>query len=660
MDIMRKLKKISALFIVLIIAFGIKAQYSNYKFPEADLSINFPADPGTAQVIKDTKTKQVRKYVVKLKDGDNEYRAEVEFYKEKNPKREIDNFFLAMLSKAQETSNVNFGGKAMTMAKGGTKRKKAVLCVYYSGNKVYRLSIKSAGDFVADDEAGKFFGSLNNGGKTVAVSSSNTNNSNVSTTKTTETTNTNASNSDKKITMEYLASVKSKFNAVKNINQNIVNVGQYPYEFENFANDIKKLDYMNTIQEIKDLGNPDGEFWESDMKAYYDFENTFPTDFETKAMPRVQEKIKYAYSLYSKRQQYPNNVNTAINELEKVKVAIDACKKSFPNSEQIKNGVIDFYSAWDEIAGPVYKGTYLCDFHKENPGRIFYSKEPIDPNNIDPTKFTTEFSLNDHIYAIAFLPKKMKLMGEPGKDDKGLFFKYFTNIDHNVSYTDYVQCYIDKKEYEKNKAYFLMDIMPDPAKASQWDAGMWMDKFAKLSPRKHKFNVSVYKYQPADGWASGEFSIDLTGMDKAKMNADAKAAMTKVEENIAKNQQLPDAFKKKSAVFKDPALSVNGIKAIVKREWGSYIAQVLKVAIVNDGKNTWEVAKDDLGYPENKQNSCAIYIAYKGTDGNCYFIDQSILFVKDYEGGGKYSSTIRIWGHYDLHKIVRIACENIK
>ena len=41
------------------------------------------------------------------------------------------------------------------------EKKKAVLCVYYSGNKVYRLSIKSPGDYVADDEAQKFFGSLN-------------------------------------------------------------------------------------------------------------------------------------------------------------------------------------------------------------------------------------------------------------------------------------------------------------------------------------------------------------------------------------------------------------------------------------------------------------------------------------------------------------------
>jgi hypothetical protein len=655
MDIMRKLKKISALFIVLTIAFGIKAQYSNYKFPEADLSINFPADPGTAQVIKDTKTKQVRKYVVKLKDGDNEYRAEVEFYKEKNPKREIDNFFLAMLSKAQETSNVNFGGKAMTMAKGGTKRKKAVLCVYYNGNKVYRLSIKSPGSYVADEEAEKFFGSLNKSTGTVVAS--NTNNNKSTSTSTTNTTTKVVKKDDNK---EYIQSTKRKISLVKNINRNIVNLGQYPYYFEDFAKDIKELDYANAIKEVKEKGNPGNEFWKQDYEAFLAFETTFPNDFETKAMPRVNEQITYVHSLYSKRQQYPNNINKAINELEKIKPAIDASKKAFPNSEAIKNGAIDFYTAWDEIAGPVYKGTYLCDFHKENPGRIFYSKEPIDPNNIDPSKFTTEFSLNDHIYAIVFLPKKMKLMGEPGKDDKGLFFKYFTNIDHNVSYTDYVQCYIDKKEYEKNKAYFLMDVMPDPAKASQWDAGMWMDKFAKLSPRKHKFNVSVYKYQPTNGWAAGEFSIDLTGMDKAKMAADAKAAMTKVEENIAKNQQLPAAFKKKSAVFKDPALSVNNIKAIVKREWGSYIAQVLKVAIVNDGKNNWEVAKDDLGYPENKQNSCAIYIAYKGTDGKCYFIDQSILFVKDYEGGGRYSSTIRIWGHYDLHKIVRIACENIK
>ena len=568
---MRELKKISALIIVLIIALNVNAQFKNYEFKEAGLNLAFPVDPGTAQVVKDTKTKQVKKYVIKAKDNDTEYRAEVEYYKEKNENREIDNFYLAMLSRAQEKKNVNYAGKSMIKAKGGSKRKKAILCVYYEGNKVYRLSVKSSNNFVSEAEAEKFFGSFNKGTST-SVSNTSTNNVNTSTT---SSTSVSQNKNNSKPSYEYIQSVKSKINAVKEINRNIQNVGQYPYEFENFASDIKKLNYMSTIQEIKDLGNPDGEFWENDLKAYYNFENTFPNDFASKAMPRVNEKIKYAYSLYSNRVSYPNNVSTAINELEKVKVAIDACKTSFPNSEDVKNGVLDFYSVWDEIAGPVYKGTYLCDFHKENPGKIFYSKEPIDINNIDPSKFTTEFTVNDCIYGIAFLPKKMKLMGAPGKDDQGYFFKYYTNIDKSINYQDFIQFNISDAEYEKNNAYFLLDIMPDPAKASQYDAGMWMDKFAKLSGRKHSFNVAVYNYQPTEAWANGEFYIDLTGMDKAKMNEDAKTIMATAEENVARDKKLPDSFKKKSAVFKDPALSINNIKSIVKHQWGKYIAQVL-------------------------------------------------------------------------------------
>lgn len=654
---MKTLTRIISAIIILFITININGQYSNYNFPEAGLSMDFPFDPGAAQVIKDTKTKQVRKYVIKAKEGKTVYKAEVEFYKEKNPKREVDNFFLTMFSKAQEQSNVTYAGKTMLMAKGGNKKAKAILCVYYQGNKVYRLSIKTPGDYASDEDAGKFFGSFNKGNSSVnnAVAS---NNNKINNSSSSSSTSSNSNNN--KYTFDQIQAAKSKMSAVKEINRNIINVGQHPYYFENFANDMRKLNYMNTIAEIKAMGTGNGEFWEDQMKTYYEFETTFPNDFATKAMPRINEKIQYAYSLYSKRETYPANLQTAINELEKVKAAIDACKASFPNSEEVKNGVVDFYSAWDEIAGPVYKGTYLCDFHKENPGKIFYSKEPIDINNIDPTKFTTEFSVNDRIYGIAFLPKKMKLMGEPGKDDNGYFFKYFTNVDKAVSYMDYIQCYIDDAEYDKNKAYFLFDILPDPAKASQNDAGMWMEKFAKLSPRKHSFNVSIYKYQPTEGWASGEFKIDLTGMDKAKMAADAKTTMATVEENLAKKRTLPAAFSKKSAVFKDARLSQANMKKIIMREWGQYISSVLKIAVVDDGKNNWEVATDDWGRPSEKQNSCAIYIAYKGKDGNCYFIDQSILFVRDYEGGGKYSSTVRLFGHYDLHKIVRIACENIK
>lgn len=661
---MKKLfQTIITLCFIAVFTISANAQYKTYNYPEAGLKIDFPNNPGNATVIKDTKTKKARKYVIKTKNENVEFRVETEFYQQKDENREVDNFFLTMFAKVNEKKQVSYAGKSMLMAKGGTKKKKAILCVYYQGNKVYRLSIKSPVNYVSDEEAEKFFGSFNRQGNSTTQEHKVADNSTKSKPEATDDTKNHSetkSEEEKADNEAYIKSIKNKIRIVKNINRNIVNVGQHPYYFENFSDDIKNLDYANIINEAKEKGNPDNAFYEDDFKAFLAFETTFPIDFETKAMRKVNDQIAYAQSLYSKRIQFPDNVSKAINELEKVKPAIDGCKKAFPNSEAIKNGAIDFYTAWDEIAGPVYKGTYLCDFHAENGGKIFYSKEPIDVKNIDPDKFTTEFTVNDHIYGIAFLPKKMKLMGEPGKDNTGLFFKYFTNIDKNINYYDFVQCYMDEKEYEKNKGYFLFDILPDAANANQYDAGLWMDKFAKLSPRKHSFNVSVYKYQPTEAWASGEFTIDLTGMDKTKMAADAKTMMTTVEDNIAKNTQLPDAFKKKSATFKDPALSTANIKAIVKREWGSHVSQVLKVVLVNDGKNTWEVSNDDYGRPEVKQNSCAIYIAYKGIDGKCYFIDQSILFVKDYEGSGKYSSTIRIWGHYDLHKIKRIACENIK
>lgn len=240
----------------------------------------------------------------------------------------------------------------------------------------------------------------------------------------------------------------------------------------------------------------------------------------------------------------------------------------------------------------------------------------------------------------------------------GYYLKYYPNVDNKISYFNVLTVSVSKTQYEENKSYLLLDILPDPSKATQYDAGKWAESFAKLSPRKHSFNVSIYNQQPTQGWGSGKFEIDFTGMDREAMQANAEKTIASVEDNIAKNTKLPEHIAKPSSTFGSSMLSQSNIKAIIKREWGKHIKQVLKIRITPNNK--WEVALDDYRRPENKQNSNPIYIAYKGTDGKCYYIDQSILFVRDYQGNGKYSSTVRIWGHYDLHKIKRIACENIK
>lgn len=641
--------KLSLIAWFVVVSTSVLAQnFAPYEFSDAHLKLSFPNNPGPARVIKDLETGQVRKYIIKTKDGKIEYRAEVEFYKEKNVDREADNFFLAMLSSVAEKKSVTYGNKEMVQIKGGNKRKKAILCVFYEGNRVYRLSITSPGTYVSEDLATQFFGSYNQDDNLSENLNSNDSDAVIGDEQSGSKTEENNLDS-------YIEIMNEKFRIIQRINKNLSNVGQYAYSYVSFSKDITELEYKETLLLAEQYGNPENHFFEDDFDNFISFKTSFPMDFEMKFIPRLQEKLSYIQEIYAKRVEFPDNESLAISELEKIKPAIDACVVEFGNAEQIQNGKMDFYAVWDEIAAPLFKGLYLCDFHKENVGKIFFSNQPINPENITPDQFKNNFSINENIYGIVFLPKGIKHMGELSNENGASVLHLYTNMDNNNSYTDYILRVVENNELEENKGYILLDILPDSSTMSQNDAGKWMEKFARLSPRKHTFNISLENYQPGVGWASGMIEIDFTGMNKDQMASQAKALISAVEDKIAKNRQLPDYISASSAKFGSSMLSHSNIKTIIKRDWGDHIAEVLKIRITPN--NDWVVSYDDYGNPENKINSNPIYIAYKGTDGKCYYIEESIWFVRDYEGNGKYSSNVRIWGHYDLQKIIRIACE---
>ena len=642
-------------FVLLVCTTGVNAQFTTYNFPEANLTMDFPFDPGKASVVKDLSTNQVRKYVIKAKSGKTVYKAEVEYYKSKDENLEISNYFLSIMGKANEKKNVTYAGKAMLMAKGGNKKNKGIICLFYEGNRLYRLSIKTPGEFATEEEMNNFFGSFNKPGgsssENIAVSNEN-NNSNG--------TSSGTSNND----ANYKQFVYEKMWIANEVLDLLGNFNTYNFaeQSQNLEKTLNKLDYSNTNKRMLEEGSVNFS-GTRDTEVYanlVEFEAAFGKAFAQKLMPAIEAKIQNAYREHNDTQYGEHSRKRALQAIDELIPVNETCYKFFPNEENIKGTYTYFQTALNDIAGDYYKDLYLCDFHKANQGKVFYSKEPIDPNNIDPSKFTTEFSVNDHIYGIAFLRKKMNDMGSPGKENGSYFFKYFLNMDNDISYTNYVQFNVSDEYVAENKSYFLMDIIPDPTKASQGDAGKWMEKFATLAPRKHNFQVCVYDWQPSTAWASGTLEIDFAGMDRAKMSADAKKTITQVEENLAKSRKLPEAYSKPGATFKSSMLSQANMRAIIKKEWGAHVAEVLKIVVVSDGVNNWKTSMDDYGRPELKHNSCNIFFAYKGTDGKCYFMKESLTFVRDYQGGGKYSSTVRIWSHFDLYTHVRIACENIK
>ena len=100
---------------------------------------------------------------------------------------------------------------------------------------------------------------------------------------------------------------------------------------------------------------------------------------------------------------------------------------------------------------------------------------------------------------------------------------------------------------------------------------------------------------------------------------------------FAATQSLPPIFAKKTTPFKDPELSVDNIKKMVKQEFKAEV--VFKVAIDDNDTKDYNIKLNDLGQPLNKYTARSILVAYK-LGGKCKY--KAVMLQRPHLGGGKY------------------------
>jgi len=298
---------------------------------------------------------------------------------------------------------------------------------------------------------------------------------------------------------------------------------------------------------------------------------------------------------------------------------------------------------------------FTGEFHKQNVGKILFSKQPIVVGKESASQFVSSFDGKDKIYAIAYLEGTLEDMGD---------LKNYNYGDKNGNYSmhlDGQQNNIGVKFLPESRAnaYLLIEIIPDPNQAlSPTDALEWYKTLSNLSPKKHTLKLWLWsgRNQVAE---SQEISLDWSNTDNNALKANAEAAAKKAEDNYAKVRSLPKRFSEPVEKFKDPQLShANMIKLFMAQE--KNCAQVLKVHTViwekYNGGADWEVKTNDIDIPLSKVTNGAVGLIFKGKDGACYFVDRLYYFQK-YLGGGKYAPVV-LGGDYS--KPQKIACEKIK
>ncbi|MCD4795389.1 MAG: hypothetical protein K8R54_19310 [Bacteroidales bacterium] len=410
------------------------------------------------------------------------------------------------------------------------------------------------------------------------------------------------------------------------------------YYTDEYYKNAKDMNYVKVYPKIKEKGKADasGYHYEIVLK----FKKEYQTFFDGYIATELNQIIEEAYKVkdFNKKQ--------SLDHLKRAVKVMDAVMLNIPDYQSVKDLKTDIDKSITDIGGDYFKKVFTSDFHKQNAGKILFSNKPIVAGKEDPAQFKTEFTINENIYAIAYLDGTITDI--TGNDPKG---RYVLNIDNSTN--KYIN--FGHNPQDMQMSYYPIEIIPAVDIAIH---GLDCIEFAKaltsLSPRNHTIKLSL-GYGFSQVMAEGEFKIDLAGMDAVKLKADSETASNNAQNNYAKNTKLPEDFLKVTQKFSDPKLSQAAMKIILKKNWTN-CAQLMKVIVMGNGTaEDWMIYKNSIDIPKYKSTRINVGAIYKGKDGWCYYVTD-ITFTSDYLGGGKYSA-VKLYG---TEKHVKIDCKNCK
>ncbi len=350
----------------------------------------------------------------------------------------------------------------------------------------------------------------------------------------------------------------------------------------------------------------------------------------------------------------------AIRLMQSTIKAFDLFKQILPEGSSISGQMTtlenDLKATLKELGGKELANAMAGDFHKANVGKILFSKNPIDVKNAKDTDFSTDFSINDNIYGVLLLEESMELMQvvEP-KAQQDFYEGQRILVPANITLQleindDYIKLRDFKNVSEKaNQAYLTFAIKP--AELKPLESGIFRE-FVKMiadkSPRTHTFEFKFT--DPKDRsygspvLAQGKMSLSLSGMDKAKLQADSEklleANLASMEDALIEQRGLPE-------MFNDPKLYDHNFQPVSMAQVKQLALQVAKNhggvkvdgIVVQDGnynQTTWEVKVNALGTPVSRSGP-VYFFAFTDQEGKCFHYIFSIY--QKYLGNGKYSDT---------------------
>ena len=217
---------------------------------------------------------------------------------------------------------------------------------------------------------------------------------------------------------------------------------------------------------------------------------------------------------------------------------------------------------------------------------------------------------------------------------------------YNLSLKAYLQAYKatgDQKillEKEGKKAYYFLEIVPDPATNKHIGPVKYAKALAGISPGNHTIKVTFDGMQQGTSFinhlAEGEFKLDCsTGQDKLS------AFAVKYSEKSLAGIYMPKAKMNNTTL-------ANSMKKALQDEGWEKDKKVQRVVITGSG---WKITKH-LATGKILYRSIPAAVAFKTSEGYCKYWN---LTFKQHHNGTSYGKTVQ----GGVGSIVELSCKNI-
>lgn len=373
------------------------------------------------------------------------------------------------------------------------------------------------------------------------------------------------------------------------------------------------------------------------LASYYnsmcEFEEAYKKEYTDTIAKKIDEMVAEAAGLGG------NGIAQAVDLYKDAIKACDAVLLNMPNFQAAKDKKNEIQKLLEKAGGSVDSSAFASEMHKQNVGKILFSKAAVAVGKETESQFAKSFVAGDYIYGTAYLPFKAK--DKIGQIDDGTYIGYETigleikyYIDGNKDCYVPVEIAMLAQDYQANKSYVAFEIMPNPATAVGYNQTDWFKYvFSTLTPGKHKVTIEL-THAGLGKFAEGTFEIDWTKADAAKLEKDMELASKNAVAYRANLRKMPVEFTAKHLSFTDASITDAKIKEMFLRKYPNAV-KIIK--LVNQGTSTgsWIIEKDEYGLPTGKRATMETWLMYQDKDG--WYRFTKFWMYCEYAGFGTYN-----------------------